>query len=209
MMFQVGLTGGMGSGKTVVCSVLGKLGIPVYDADSRARRIMNEDPLLREEIVELFGKEAYLDGTLNRSFLADRVFGDQEMLSRLNKLVHPAVRRDYSSWLALQTSPYVVEEAAILFESGADRFMDMIILVYAPMELRISRVMERDGIGEEQVRKRMKHQMDEEEKKGLADRVITNDGNEMLLPQIIALHQEILERVQHTEGSPGNTKLNN
>jgi dephospho-CoA kinase len=201
-MFQVGLTGGIGSGKTLVGSVLSKLGIPVYDADGHARRLMNEDPLLKEQIVELFGEEAYLDGMLNRRYLAGRVFGNQQMLSRLNKLVHPAVRKDYRNWLAQQEAPYAVEEAAILFESGADRFMDLTILVFAPVELRISRVMKRDGMGEEQIRKRMKHQMDEEEKRRLSDAIIINNGIEMLLPQIIAVHQEILNRVQHGDASP-------
>jgi dephospho-CoA kinase len=208
-MFQVGLTGGIGSGKTLVSSVLKKLGVPVYDADSQARRIMNEDSRLRQGIVGLFGEEAYLDGSLNRSYLAGRVFGNTQMLSSLNNLVHPAVRKDYSNWLSRQTAPYVVEEAAILFESGANRMMDMTILVYAPVDVRINRVMKRDGIGEDQVRERMKHQLDEEEKRRLSDKVITNDEREMLLPQIIAVHQEIMEQVRNDKSSPEITKLKN
>jgi dephospho-CoA kinase len=208
-MFQVGLTGGIGSGKTLVSSVLKKIGVPVYDADSQARRIMNEDSRLRQGIVDLFGEEAYLDGSLNRSYLAGRVFGNTQMLSRLNNLVHPAVRKDYNNWLSQQTTPYVVEEAAILFESGANRMMDMTILVYAPVDVRINRVMKRDGIGEDQVRERMKHQLDEEEKRRLSDRVITNDEHEMLLPQIIAVHQEIMEQVRNDKSSPEITKLKN
>jgi dephospho-CoA kinase len=192
MMFQVGLTGGIGSGKSLVCSVLEKLGVPVYYADSQARMLMASDPELIRQIIELFGEEAYLANTLNRSYLARRVFGDAEMLSRLNALVHPAVRRDYSEWVMKQQDvPYVVEEAAILFESGAHRWLDRTVLVYAPEELRISRVMKRDGVDEELVRQRMRHQMDEEEKRNLADMVIMNDESEMLLPQIIEVHTKI------------------
>jgi dephospho-CoA kinase len=201
-MFQVGLTGGIGSGKTLVCNILEKLGIPVYDADSQARRIMDEDSRLRKEIVELFGEEAYLDGRLNRRYLAGRVFGDQQMLKKLNKLVHPAVRKDYSRWVEHQSAPYVVEEAAILFESGADRFMNMTVLVYAPVDLRISRVMKRDRVEEGKVLERMRHQMDEEEKRKRADKVIINDEKELLLPQIIAIHHEILTQGSGDRASP-------
>jgi dephospho-CoA kinase len=194
MMFQVGLTGGIGSGKSLVCSVLEKLGAPVYYADSQARMLMASDPELIRKIIELFGEEAYLANTLNRGYLARRVFGNAEMLSRLNALVHPAVRRDYEGWVTKQQDvPYVVEEAAILFESGAHRRLDRTVLVYAPEDLRISRVMKRDGVDEDHVRQRMRHQMDEEEKRNLADMVIMNDESEMLLPQIIEVHTEILK----------------
>jgi len=192
-MFQVGLTGGIGSGKTLVCNVLEKLGVAVYYADSEARRLMEQDPGLVRGILELFGEEAYLGGALNRSLLAERVFGNEQLLKRLNALVHPVVRGDYTSWVARQKeSPYVVEEAAILFESGADRWLDMTVMVYAPVAVRISRVMERDGVTREQVLMRMGHQMNDEQKRDKADLVITNDGNEMLLPQIAEVHQQIL-----------------
>jgi dephospho-CoA kinase len=196
MMFQVGLTGGIGSGKTLVCGVLEKLGVAVYYADEQARRLMDEDQELKGRIVDFFGEEAYIDGALNRPFLAGRIFGDDQLLYMLNHLVHPVVRRDYTGWLERQKEvPYVVEEAAILFESGAARWLDLKVLVYAPELLRISRVMRRDGMDEMQVRERMKHQMDEEEKRALADMVIINDETEMLLPRIIEVHQEILKRI--------------
>jgi len=195
-MFQVGITGGIGSGKTLVCGVLEKLGVAVYYADEQARRLMDEDQELKEGIVDLFGEEAYIDGALNRRFLAGRVFSDDKMLSGLNHLVHPVVRRDYTRWLERQKEmPYVVEEAAILFESGAARWLDLKVLVYAPEQLRISRVMQRDGVDDMHVRQRMKHQMDEEEKRTLADMVIVNDETELLLPRIIEVHQEILKRI--------------
>jgi len=196
MTYQVGVTGGIGSGKTLVCNVLEKLGIPVYRADIEARRLMEEDSELVGQIVELFGEEAYIGGALNRSYLAGRVFGDGEQLRGLNGVVHPAVRRDYHRWLDQQSgAPYVVEEAAILFESGASRFMDLVVMVYAPEALRIKRVMIRDGVGEEAVKKRMEHQMDEEEKRSKADLVIMNDENSRLLPRILDVHQQILKRI--------------
>ncbi len=195
-MYQVGLTGGIGSGKTLVCSVLEKLGVPVYYADVEARRLMNEDQAVLKQIVELFGRETYRGGFLDRTFLAQRVFGYPEMLAKLNAIVHPAVRNDYSRWVGRQyDAPYVVEEAAILFESGANRFFDRSVLVYAPEALRISRVMLRDRVEEKEVRRRMMHQMDEKKMKKMkkmADDIIINDGKEMLLPQIIRIHQEIL-----------------
>lgn len=195
-MIQAGVTGGIGSGKTLVCNVFEKLGIPVYHADLEARRLMEEDQALMERIVELFGEEAYLGGALNRSYLAASVFGNSERLRGLNALVHPAVRKDYMRWLDEQTGvPYVVEEAAILFESGASRWMDLVVMVYAPENLRISRVMARDGVEEGAIRKRMTHQMDEEEKKARADLVILNDEKERLLPQILEVHRQILKRI--------------
>ena len=195
-MYQVGLTGGIGSGKTLVCSVLEKLGVPVYYADVEARRLMNGDQDVSKQIVELFGRETYRRGFLDRVFLAQRVFGYPEMLAKLNAIVHPAVRNDYSLWVLRQHDvPYVVEETAILFESGANRLFDRSVFVYAPEVVRISRVMQRDRVEEKGVRRRMMHQMDEKEMKELADDIIINDGKEMLLPQIIWIHQEILNSI--------------
>jgi dephospho-CoA kinase len=194
-MFQVGITGGIGSGKTLVCSVFEKLGIPVYYADSEARWLMDHEDLLKERIRGLLGDAAFRDGRLDREYVAGRVFREPEVLERLNGIVHPAVRDHYLQWVRRQADvPYVIEEAAILFESGAYRFMDLNILVYAPEDLRIRRVMQRDGAGREEVRLRMERQMNEEEKKGMADALIINDGKEMVLPQIIALHRRILEK---------------
>ena len=192
-MYQVGLTGGIGSGKTLVCNVLEKLGVPVYYADSAARRLMNSNADLINKIVGMFGNEAYKEESINRLYLAEQVFGNPQKLSDLNSVVHPVVREDYNSWaISQKDAPYVVEEAAILFESGANRFMDEIVWVYAPDTLRIKRVMERDGVDEKSVRRRMKYQMDDEERKGLADYIIHNDETEMLLPQIITMHTKLL-----------------
>ena len=194
-MYQIGITGGIGSGKTLVCSVIETLGVPVYYADREAKRLMNSHPVLKESIEGLLGKEAYRDGELDRRYVGRRVFGNRDLLEQLNSLVHPAVREDYQSWVdGWSEVPYVVEEAAILFESGANRNLDITVLVYAPSELRIRRVMQRDGVSKEEVQRRMLHQMDEEEKRILADEVIVNDDREMVLPQIIALHEKILKR---------------
>lgn len=193
-MFRVGLTGGIGSGKTLVCSILEKLNIPVYYADEAAKDLMNQSEELKKEIINLFGDEAYSHGKLDREYLAGSLFGNNELLNAMNSLVHPAVRKDFQQWTARQTEvPYVVEEAAILFESGAHLEMDFTVLIWAPEELRISRVMERDACDRESVQRRMKHQMPGEELRKLADHVITNDGQQMLLPQIIEMHNHLLK----------------
>jgi dephospho-CoA kinase len=194
-MFRVGLTGGIGSGKSLICSILEKLRVPVYYADAEAKRLMNNDPDLKIQIVDLFGEQAYRQDSLDRKYLAERLFGDEEMLAAMNKVVHPAVREDFNRWTNLQKeAPYVVEEAAILFESGAHVELDYTVLAYAPAEIRISRVMDRDGTDRESVLKRMGHQLSEEEKKKLADYIILNDGQQMLLPQVIELHNKLLKR---------------
>ncbi len=192
-MLKLGLTGGIGSGKTLVSQILEKLGVPVYYADKAARELMNSNADLKENIRQLFGDQAYSDEGLDRQYVASSVFGDHKKLSQLNSLVHPAVRQDFIGWTAQHSeSLYVVEEAAILFESGAYVEMDQTILVYAPKELRISRVMKRDGLGREDVLKRMEHQISEEEKMKKADHILSNDGTQMLLPQVIELHNKIL-----------------
>jgi dephospho-CoA kinase len=192
-MLKLGLTGGIGSGKTLVCQIIEKLSVPVYYADRAARELMNSDAELKESIRNMFGDQAYSKEGLDRQYVASSVFGDHEKLSRLNSLVHPAVRKDFIRWTEQhRESPYVVEEAAILFESGASVEMDQTVLVYAPEELRISRVMKRDGRSREDVLKRMEHQLSEEEKMKKADHILTNDGVQMLLPQVIELHNKIL-----------------
>ncbi|MFO7669665.1 MAG: dephospho-CoA kinase [Bacteroidales bacterium] len=195
-MYRVGITGGIGSGKSLVCSVLEKFGIPVYYADTEARRLMNTDQELQQAIRDTFGTEAYKDGELDRKWVGSRVFGDPQLLKKLNHLVHPVVRRDFENWSkGWMDVPYLVEEAAILFESGASQSMNMNVLIYAPGPLRIKRVMERDGVSRAEVERRMVHQMDDEKKKELADRVIFNDERSLLLPQIVRLHEEILTRI--------------
>lgn len=195
-MFQVGLTGGIGSGKSLVCGVMEKLGVPVYYADRQAGRLMNDDPDLVELIRDLLGERAYKAGILDRVYVAEKIFSNRELLIKMNSVVHPVVRKDYARWVdSLKDARYVVEEAAILFESGAGKFLDWTVMVYAPENMRIERVMLRDGVDEESVRQRMANQMDEEKKRELADEVIMNDEKGLLLPQIIEMHRKILKRI--------------
>lgn len=196
-MLRVGLTGGIGSGKSLICSILEKFRVPVYYADAEARRLMNSDPGLKDGIRTLVGAKAYGEEGLDRKYLADRLFGNSEMLEAMNALVHPAVRKDFETWtLAHKGAAYVVKEAAILFESGAHRELDSTVLVYAPVELRIRRVMERDRCDREAVLKRMSHQMAEEELKKLVDHVIVNDEQQMLLPQVVELHNSMIKGIR-------------
>lgn len=187
---KVGVTGGIGSGKTLVCRIFGLMGIPVFDADKEAKDLMTTDLALVRAIKNEFGEEAYLkDGSLNRAFLAQRVFHDEASLGRLNALVHPVVIRAGEIWAASQHAPYSIKEAALLFESGSYRKNDYNILVTAPKTIKISRVTERDGVTEAQVEARMENQWPDEKKAALADFIIVNDGIQPLIPQVMELHQ--------------------
>jgi dephospho-CoA kinase len=188
MGIKVGIAGGIGSGKTMICNVFKVLGIPVYNADLEAKLIMNKSDQLRLAIIQEFGVEAYSDGVLNKEFLAAQVFNDAEKLTQLNRIVHPAVIQAAEDWADAQTAPYSLKEASILFESGSYKKVDYSILVTAPIEIRIARVMERDQVSREQVLARMNNQMSDEEKTKLADFVIINDGITAIIPQVMALH---------------------
>jgi len=192
-MLKIGLTGGIGSGKSTVAKIFEVLGIPVYYADDEAKRIMNEDEELKQQIIKHFGAESYIDGMLNRPYISGKVFDNKEKLALLNSLVHPATIRDSEQWMHRQTSPYAIKEAALIFESGLQHFLDYVIGVSAPESLRISRTMTRDGIFEEDVLKRMKSQMDEEKKISLCNFVILNDEQQAVLPQVLALHTELIQ----------------
>ncbi len=192
LMIHVGLTGGIGSGKSTVAKIFALLGIPVYYADEAARKLMNEDEGIKEMIIRHFGIKAYDNNGLNRSYIAGIVFNDPEKLALLNSLTHPATIRHAGEWMKSQTSPYTIKEAALLFESGSAASLDLIIGVYAPRQLRIARTRLRDGITEEEVVHRMNRQLDEEEKMKRCDRIITNDEQHLLIPQVLALHEEFL-----------------
>ncbi|MGB5314896.1 MAG: dephospho-CoA kinase [Robiginitalea sp.] len=192
-MICVGLTGGIGSGKSTVASYFTALGIPVYDSDSRARELMQNDPKLREEITRLMGKKAYNILGLDRRWVANRVFSNPDLLKALNDLVHPAVRRDFDQWSALQQAPYVLQEAAILMENGAYRHLDHIILVIAPEKMRIARVIKRDQITAAQVQERIRNQWTDAEKIPLADFVIENTDLEHTREQVGVIHRKLLE----------------
>ncbi len=190
-MLRIGVTGGIGSGKTTVCKFFELLDVPVYYADDRAKWLIQNKSSLKKEIINAYGQEVYADsGELNRAHLAGIVFQDKAALTRLNQLVHPEVIRDGFEWMAQYEGkkPYVLKEAALLYESGSYKKMDYNILVAAPEQLRIERVMWRDNTTPEAVRARIDKQMPEDQKRAMSDFVIDNDGQHLLIPQVWALH---------------------
>lgn len=196
-MKTVGVTGGIGAGKSLVCRIFATLGIPVYDADSRARRLMEEDRELVGSIKAAFGAEAYsTEGALNRPWLAERVFREEAETARLNALVHPRVGLDFSRWMKAQKDvPYVIKEAALLFEAGSYKELDAVVLVQAPEELRIRRTLLRDEQrSKAQVRAIMERQWPESEKLRLATHSVKNDERSLLIPQVLRLHQRFTDK---------------
>ena len=190
-MLKIGLTGGIGTGKTTVAKIFKILGIPVFDADIAAKDLMNNDEELKQKIREDFGDESYENGVLNRSYLAEIVFNDRYKLEKLNALVHPVAIQSGIDWAAKQNAKYIIKEAALMFEAGSAFNLDYVIGVFAPVDLRIARVMHRDGITKEQVEARMKNQIDEKVKVKLCDFIIDNDENSLLTSQIIEVHKKI------------------
>lgn len=191
-MIKVGLTGGIGSGKSTVAAIFEALGIPVYYADKSAKRIMSEDPQVKNSIIKSFGSDAYLDGRPNREWLSEHVFRNPESTARINAIVHPATIADAHAWMERQTGPYAVKEAALIFESGGDQSLDLVIGVTAPEEIRINRVMKRDGLERSAVLQRMSRQMDDAQKMSRCRFVIHNDGDTALLPQVLDIHRQII-----------------
>jgi len=192
---QIGITGGIGSGKSLICKIFHCLGIPVYDADSHAKELMTTDGILLSKIKKEFGELSFnTDGSLNRNYLSSAVFNDVEKLKKLNSLVHPRVGEDYSRWVEQKrTYPYVLKEAALLFEASSNQFLDKVIVVYAPVTLRIQRVLKRDPHRtEDQVRAIVENQLPEEEKMKRADFILVNDEKVLLIPQVLELHARFL-----------------
>jgi dephospho-CoA kinase len=200
MLLRVGLTGGIGSGKSTIAAIFETLGIPVSYADFEAKRLMNEDAGLREAIVENFGDGAYTDGKLNRKYLAEMVFTDPEKLSLLNSLVHPVTIREGERWMQElgDRFPYAIREAALIFETRTVGHLDFVIGVSAPEELRIRRTMLRDHVTREEVLRRMHNQIDEDIKMQLCDVVIVNDERSAVIPQVLDIHRQLLERAAAT-----------
>jgi dephospho-CoA kinase len=192
-MKKIGLTGGIGVGKTFVASIFQKMGIAVFSADIYAKRCMQESKELKDAIVQYFGADVYKNGELQKQKLAEIVFSDSGKLNVLNKLVHPFVQIEFEKWCKNQTSSFVLKEAAILFESDSHKNLDAIIYVGAPLQMRIERVMQRDKCSEKAVLKRITNQMPEEEKEQLSDFVIVNDSKEKLLPQIISISKKLTD----------------
>ena len=188
-MLKVGVTGGIGSGKSVVCRVFHTLGIPVFNADDTARYLMQNDAILMQQIKELLGANVYQEAILDRAKVSEIIFREPEKLERLNALVHPATVAYADRWFEQQKTSYVIKEAAIFFESGSYREMDVMIGVFAPRELRIERAMKRSGMIREKVLSIMAHQMDENEKMSRCDHVITNDDLQPILPQVLKLNE--------------------
>ncbi|MBN8689145.1 MAG: dephospho-CoA kinase [Chitinophagales bacterium] len=190
-MIRVGLTGGIGSGKSTVARILETLGIPVYYADDAAKQIMNTDEGLKREIRKHFGEASYINGQLDRKYMAGIVFKNAEKLELLNSLIHPVTIRHSEEWFSRQKAPYAVREAALLFESGASARLDFIIGVYAPQALRIQRVIKRDGLTVEEIKSRMSRQINEEMKMKLCDAVIRNDEQELVIPQVLEVDERL------------------
>jgi len=189
-MLRIGLTGGIGSGKSTVARIFNVLGIPVYSSDDASKRLMNEDEELKKNIIKAFGKDTYSNGKLNRKYLATRAFIDPDKIELLNSLVHPVTIKDAIAWMEKQKAPYIIKEAALIFESGSNQYLDYVIGVKCPLSLRIERTMERNNVSEEEVKARMKLQMDEDKKMNLCDFIIVNDEKQMLIPQVLSLHKK-------------------
>ncbi len=193
-MFTVGVTGGIGSGKSIVCDVFFHLGIPVYQADTEAKRLMVKNPVIRTGLLKYFGEAAFNEGQLNRKFLAERIFYDTDARNYVNSLVHPAVRDDFAHWAGNQAgAPYVLEEAALLLESGAWKEMDYIVLVDVGEETRIARIIKRDGISRADALARMASQMEPGKRREYADFIIRNDEHELVIPQVLKLDKIVRE----------------
>lgn len=190
-MIRIGITGGIGSGKSYVCRLLQQRGIPVYSCDDEAKRLMQESPIIREQLCQLIGCNAYIGQELNKPVIAQFLFTDSNHTTQVNHVVHPVVRQDFANWVQQQNVPIVAQESAILFEAGFQDTVDITILVYAPHSLRLQRAMKRDHATSEQIEARMAQQMDEEEKRQRADYCILNDGTSDLNLQIDNLLKNI------------------
>jgi dephospho-CoA kinase len=192
MVLKIGLTGGIGSGKSTVAKIFELLNVPVYYADEASKRLYHTDKTLMAGIKKYFGEDVYINDQLNRSKLAEAVFDDPKKLELLNSLVHPPTIRDAAEWMQKQTTPYIIKEAALLFESGSVAGLDYVIGVKAPLHIRIKRVMDRDNVSREQVLARINRQMDEEIKMRLCDFIINNDEQELVIPQVLKLHEKLI-----------------
>lgn len=186
---KVGITGCIGSGKSVVCDIFKTLGVKIYNADLQARELLDKNQMVKQQIISTFGVEVYQSGMVDRKLLAGKVFNNPEALQKLNSIVHPAVFNDFNQWMeANKHEAYVIKEAAIMFESGTNKLLDIVVLVYSPPEIRLERVIKRDKTDKDAVLARMKNQMDDSEKIKLSDFVIYNDNDHSLIQQVLHLH---------------------
>ena len=194
---KLGVTGGIGSGKTSVCKVFTVLGIPVFSTDRIAREIMDGDEYIISQINSIAGRDLYINGSLDRMALASLIFNNNNLLDKVNSLVHPVVFEHFSRWAMNQTSPYIIMEAAILFESGASKLVDKIATIVAPEEERLTRVTQRSKLSRHQVLERMMNQMSDDARIKLSDYVIYNSENDMIIPAILAIHDDILKKLNN------------
>ena len=190
--FKLGITGGIGSGKTSVCRVFDVLGIPVFSADRVASELMEKDKEIIRKINSAVGMDLYSKGSLDRMQLARIIFNDSKLLLKINSVVHPAVFEAFEKWVVSQTAPYVIMEAAILIESGAVKYVDRVATVVAPVEQRVERVIQRNKLSRDQVMERMRNQLDDAERIKHSDYVINNSENDMIIPEILRIHNDIL-----------------
>jgi dephospho-CoA kinase len=200
-MLSIGLTGGIGSGKTTVAKIFETLDIPVYYADEAARTLMDTDSEMIAAVKKNFGEESYSNGQLNRSYIASIVFNDAHKLDVLNSITHPATIAHAKKWMKQQSAPYTIKEAALIFEAGSSEGLGYMIGVYAPQALRVKRVIDRDNTTREEVIKRMNRQINEEMKMKLCDFVITNDEQHLVIPQVMELHKKFLSIAERKKGS--------
>lgn len=199
---KIGITGGIGAGKSLVCEVFKVLGIPVYNADDRAKILLATDSDVMDSIRLFIGNEAYLpDGTPDRGFIASKIFGDENKLAKINSIVHPAVARDFERWAKLQTGkPYLIKEAALLVESGSYKILDGLVTVTAPEEVRIKRTLDRDAHRTEaDIREIISKQLHESEKVAKSDYIVVNDNNSLVIPQVLKIHGQLINRAQTGE----------
>ena len=192
MPLKIGLTGGIGSGKTLISVIFNHLGIPIYYADQAAKDLQNSDPEIIDKLTHLFGNDLYKDGNLNKGYLASIVFSNPEKLKALNTVMHPATVQAAAHWMQKQSTPYAIKEAALIFEANAQTELDYIIGVYAPENLRIQRTIQRDQLDVEQVKKRIQHQMNDDQKMKRCDFVIVNDEKQLLIPQVLSIHNQLI-----------------
>ncbi|GAB1857768.1 dephospho-CoA kinase [Flavobacteriaceae bacterium MHTCC 0001] len=194
-MIIVGLTGGIGSGKTTVAKEFTALGIPVYIADIEAKQLMNRSKVIKRKLIALFGENAYHNGELNRPYLADVIFNNKSYLEKMNAIVHPKVGRHFEKWALKQDAPYVIKEVAILFENGGNAYCDFTITVTASLNLRIERLLKRDNTSKEKIKAIMDNQWSDEKKVALSSFVITNETLEGMKRQVLDIHQQILKNI--------------
>lgn len=198
-MLKIGITGGIGSGKTTIAKIFEILDIPVYYADQEAKSLMVENPSVRQKLLSLFGKQVFSGEALNRDFISDQVFKDSDKLRQLNEIVHPAVGEHFLQWAANQKSPYVLKEAALLFESGANEQLDFVIGISCPLEQRIERVMKRNDLQKSEVMARIEHQMDDAEKMKRCDFIIFNADETPVIPQVLHLHDLLKSKTEQPQ----------